>query len=60
MNKGDEITIRQVSNGFVVSAPYDIRFAGPKTADVLVFQSLTGEEPQSLIEWLVKHFEMSA
>jgi hypothetical protein len=61
MNRGDEITIRKVGNGFMVTPAYDIR-GGSVVAhtEVMVFQQLgdpsAGNYPQTLMDWLLVHF----
>lgn len=60
MNKGAEITIRKVGNGFVVTPAYDMRHGGiTANEDVLVFQELTGDHhyPNALVHWIEGHFK---
>jgi hypothetical protein len=60
MNKGDDVTIRRVGNGFMVAPALDNRSEVMARSEVLVFQQLgdpsAGNYPQTLMDWLLVHF----
>lgn len=64
IKQNDEITIRRVANGFIVTPPPDYsRGVAFEVASVLVFTELgygstNSDDPQakSLLAWLMQHF----
>jgi len=59
MKAGEDVVIRRVTNGFVVTGRPDIRH-GDMTQEVVVFQKLYSDYEDSLLEWLKEHFKLDA